>query len=262
MRGCRLEDSCGTLTRILLVENEPVIIAVCQRVLTREGFEVDIALNGKTAQSMILLHDYALCLIDVRTRILDGRELYKWLKERHPRLAGRVIFTTGDLMGDETHRFLEQSDRPFLFKPYRPDELVNIVTAEIEHQNNAGRKPGSGETSELVVLECAKAHYNRYANAGSKSTTFENLYPELDAIATGVEAKLDPFSSYARLVTQRTIETAREIDIAEEKIIAWTRARVKLEVERRKVIKTFLPRLVTIPPPSVKSAGKRRTRTI
>ena len=71
--------------------------------------------------------------------------------------------------------------------------------------------------------------------------TTEKLYPELDAIAIGVEAKLDPSSSYARLVTQRTIETAREIDIAEEKIIAWTRARVKFEVEKRKVIKTLLP---------------------
>ncbi len=83
--------------------------------------------------------------------------------------------------------------------------------------------------------------------------TTEKFCPELDAIATGVEAKLDPFSSYARLVTQGTIETARKIGIAEEKIIAWTRARVKLEVEKKKAIKTFLPRLVTIPPPSVRS---------
>ena len=142
MRGCRLEDSCGTLVRILLVEDEPVIITLCQRVLNREGFEVDIALNGKTAQSMIVSHNYTLCLIDVRTRTLDCRELFKWIKERHPSLAGRVIFTTGGLMGDETHRFLEQTARPFLYKPYSPDELLNIVKAEIEYQKRCWQEAG------------------------------------------------------------------------------------------------------------------------
>ena len=150
MRGCRLEDSCGTLVRILLVEDEPVIISLCQRVLNREGFEVDIAPNGKMAQGMILRHDYTLCLIDVRPWTLDGSELYKWFQERCPRLAGRVIFTTGDLMGDETHRFLEQVARPFLYKPYTPDELLNIVKAEIEHQKSAGRKLGRGEREAMA----------------------------------------------------------------------------------------------------------------
>lgn len=142
MRDCRLEDSCGNLVRILLVETEPVIITLCQRVLSREGFEVDIALNGKTAQGMIVWHNYTLCLIDVRARTFDGRELFKWLKERHPSLAGRVIFTTGGLMGDETHRFLEQAARPFLYKPYTPDELLNIVKAEIEHQKKCRQEAG------------------------------------------------------------------------------------------------------------------------
>ncbi len=41
--------------RILVVEDEPAICALCQRVLTREGFEVDIAVNGKEAQ------DYGGC---------------------------------------------------------------------------------------------------------------------------------------------------------------------------------------------------------
>jgi DNA-binding response OmpR family regulator len=150
MRGCRVESSCRTLARILLIENEPAIIAVCQRILTREGFKVDIAPSSKTVQSMIFLHDYALCLIDVSTRTLDGRELYKWLKERHPRLADRVIFTTGDLMDEETQRFLEQTARPFLVKPYGPYELLNMVNAEIEHKQSGGRRLGSGKWETMV----------------------------------------------------------------------------------------------------------------
>lgn len=38
---------------ILVVEEEPAIYELCRKVLTDEGFEVDIAVNGKVAQGMI-----------------------------------------------------------------------------------------------------------------------------------------------------------------------------------------------------------------
>ncbi len=113
--------------RILVVEDEPAICEVCQRVLTDEGFEVDTAINGKVAQDMIEKQQYDFCLIDIRTPKMNGRELYQWLKEKYPQLAGGVMFTTGDVMGGDIQIFLEQASRPFLPKPFTPDELRTIV---------------------------------------------------------------------------------------------------------------------------------------
>jgi DNA-binding response OmpR family regulator len=59
---------------------------------------------------------------------MNGMELYLWLEEKHPKLASRVIFTTGDVMGGgDTQIFLEQVARPFLPKPFTPDELRAIL---------------------------------------------------------------------------------------------------------------------------------------
>ena len=113
--------------RILVVEDEPAICLVCQRVLTGEGFEVDIAVNGKVAQGMIEEKRYDLCLIDIRTPAMSGNELYRWLEEKYPRLVGGVIFTTGDVMGGDTKGFLEQTGRPFLPKPFTTDEIKALV---------------------------------------------------------------------------------------------------------------------------------------
>ncbi len=113
--------------RILVVEDEPVISQVCLRVLTGEGFEVDIAVNGEVAQGMLAEKQYDLCLIDIRTPAMNGDELYQWLKEKHPQLAGRVVFTTGDVTGVSTQNFLEQTGRPYLPKPFTPDELRAIM---------------------------------------------------------------------------------------------------------------------------------------
>ena len=113
--------------KVLIVEDEPPISCVCERVLTGEGLEVDIAINGKIAQEMIEKKDYDLCLIDMRTPDMSGKELYRWLKEKHPQMAESVIFTTGDVMGEETKSFLEQTTRPFLPKPFTPEELRVII---------------------------------------------------------------------------------------------------------------------------------------
>ncbi len=117
----------GSVKRVLVVEDEPGISDVCQRALTSEGFEVDIAVNGKVAQDMLDEKQYDLCLFDIRTPAMNGKELYQWLKENHPQQASRVIFTTGVVMGGDTQIFLEQAARPFLPKPFAPDDIKAIV---------------------------------------------------------------------------------------------------------------------------------------
>lgn len=113
--------------RILLVEDEPVICQVCLRVLTSKGFDVDIAANGDVAQEMLGKKDYDLCLIDFRTPVMNGEQLYQVIIGKHPKLAEGTIFTTGDVADGYTQRFLEMAGRPYLPKPFTPDELKTIV---------------------------------------------------------------------------------------------------------------------------------------
>ena len=122
-----MKNSGGRLKRILLVEDEPVVCTACQTILVSEGFEVDIAVNGKVAQDMIKKKHYDLCLIDIRTPAMNGKELYSWLKEKGLELTRGVIFTTGDVMGGDTQSFLKQAARPFLPKPFTSGELKAIV---------------------------------------------------------------------------------------------------------------------------------------
>ena len=122
-----MKSSDSVAKRVLLVEDEPAIGQVCRRVLVGEGFEVDIALNGRIAQDMVAKKQYGLCLIDIRTPTMNGKDFYRWLEERYPELASWVIFTTGDVMSEGIQRFLEQAARPFLPKPFTPDELRTVV---------------------------------------------------------------------------------------------------------------------------------------
>ncbi len=117
---------------ILVVEDEPAICDLCQRILSSVYFEIDIAINGKVAQDMIVEKQYDLFLFDIKLPVMSGRELYQWLQEKHPKQISKVIFTSGSVLGEDIQLFIDQTGRPFLPKPFTPDELKTIVTETLK----------------------------------------------------------------------------------------------------------------------------------
>jgi DNA-binding response OmpR family regulator len=120
------KPAAGT-KKILVVEDEPAIAELCRRTLSREGLDVGTAPNGDVAQDMLEKEHYDLCLIDIRTPVMNGRQLYQCIKEKHAKLVDGVMFTTGDTTAGDIQSFLERTGRPFLPKPFTPDELRTVV---------------------------------------------------------------------------------------------------------------------------------------
>jgi CheY-like chemotaxis protein len=123
--------------RGLVVEDEPSIARMCIRALGVEGLEVDVASDGKAAQTRLAQNGdkYDLCLIDIRTPGMNGIELYRYLKKIGSKMINRVIFTTGDTINEEIRTFLEETGQPFLPKPFTPDELRTVIKTALENQD-------------------------------------------------------------------------------------------------------------------------------
>jgi CheY-like chemotaxis protein len=114
--------------RVLLLEDEPTICRAASRILTSQGFDVDIAINGLIAKEKVDTHtDYEFFIFDIKTPIMNGIQLYEYLEQEYPDLPDRVIFTTGDSLGLVTKNFLERVHRPVLNKPYTPAQLISLI---------------------------------------------------------------------------------------------------------------------------------------
>lgn len=121
---------------ILVVEDEPAISQVCQRTLTRHGYDVTLAADGRVAQEILLSRLFDVCLIDIRTPHMSGEDLFLWIKTNVPQLLKGIILTTGDVISQDTANFLAASGCHTLPKPFAPTELaamVGIVTGGIRH---------------------------------------------------------------------------------------------------------------------------------
>ena len=62
---------------------------------------------------------------------MSGRKLYETLNEKSPDTANKIVFITGDTMNEETYDFLVSSERPYLAKPFNPNEIIDIVEKEL-----------------------------------------------------------------------------------------------------------------------------------
>ena len=116
------------LGRVLLLEDEPVICKVVTRMLKAEGLDIDVANNGLIAKEKIEAgNEYNLFIFDIRTPVIDGMQLFEFLEKKYPALTQKVIFTTGDCLNAATSTFLERVKRPFLVKPFVPDQIKSLM---------------------------------------------------------------------------------------------------------------------------------------
>ena len=122
-----MEQTEAEVRSVLVVEDEPNIARVCERIIAAEGFQVDIAVNGEVALNMWRKKDYDLCISDIRTPRMSGIELYRQLEIERPEVVNRFIFTTGDTLSGNIKTFLEETERAYLPKPFAPENLRAIV---------------------------------------------------------------------------------------------------------------------------------------
>jgi two-component system NtrC family sensor kinase len=113
--------------RALIIEDEPAMRSGLQEVLAAQGFSTDGVADGLAGLAKLEEADYTLLLCDIRMPGLDGIAFFERLRDLYPALAERIIFMTGDAIGRETRRFLEENGLPYLMKPFAIEALQEKV---------------------------------------------------------------------------------------------------------------------------------------
>lgn len=114
--------------RILVVDDTADNLFLIQTVLQAEGYEVDVALNGKDALSQISIKTPDLLLLDVMMPGMHGYEVVQRIRENTNLPFIPIILITGC----EQSGMSEEFDLPtegFISKPIEFDDLLNQVSS-------------------------------------------------------------------------------------------------------------------------------------
>jgi PAS domain S-box-containing protein len=120
----------------LIVDDEKGLADLLSEILTVDGFRCDIANSGRDAQAQIGAHDYDVIVCDLRMPDLDGPALFRWLRKERPELTSKIVFLTGDTLGPAASRFLSDSGRPVVEKPFVPEEIRRVIASVAAGGNN------------------------------------------------------------------------------------------------------------------------------
>jgi two-component system NtrC family sensor kinase len=112
---------------VLLVEDERALAAAVADALRDAGLKVDYAGDGEEALSQVRQNTYDAVICDLKMPRVDGMMLYRAIAAATPLLARRMIFVTGDVVGPDAERFLEDSGCRWLAKPFRLADLLRAV---------------------------------------------------------------------------------------------------------------------------------------
>ncbi|MBI4161519.1 MAG: response regulator [Acidobacteria bacterium] len=114
-------------SRVLVVDDEEVIVGLLEEILTAEGHRVEIARNGLEALHRLRTGSYDFVLSDLKMPGMNGEELYEKVGAERPDLLKRIVFTTGDIVSPEVQRFLKRTGNRFLTKPFSLEEVLQAV---------------------------------------------------------------------------------------------------------------------------------------
>ena len=131
-----------TVSRVLVVEDEPDIAALIAYQLTRAGFRVETAGDGPEALRALGRQIPDLLVLDRMLPGLSGDDVLRQLKSESATMNIPVLILTAKREQEDRIEGLELGADDYLTKPFSPRELVLRVQAILRRAQEAGMTSG------------------------------------------------------------------------------------------------------------------------
>lgn len=178
------------MQRLLVIDDEVEICQLLDRFLSRKGYEVDTAYNGKDGLQKHRKNAYDLIITDFRLPDISGLDLLKEAKRIHPSIQVVVITGYSDIrMAVEVIKY---GAFDYVTKPLYPEELLHLVQAALSDDNSARQNEAVEATSNTEEATKRKSDNgkpqksrprrgNNYLVGNSPKS--KNIYKNLEIVA-------------------------------------------------------------------------------
>jgi PAS domain S-box-containing protein len=117
----------GTIERLLIVDDEPMITDGLSAVLELEGIATDVAALGRDAEAAVERFAPEIVLLDLNLPDISGAEVYDILTKRWPDLP--IIISSGHVDESLVRELTHGARASFLAKPYDMETLLEALAA-------------------------------------------------------------------------------------------------------------------------------------
>lgn len=111
--------------RVLVIDDERIVLDSITKILSAENFEVDVTLSGREGLERAVAGEYDIVLTDLRMPDIGGMRVLRDIKRAKPALP--VVMITGFGTVQSAVQAMKLGAAEFLEKPFAPDALVSVV---------------------------------------------------------------------------------------------------------------------------------------
>lgn len=113
--------------RVLVVDDDPLVVKILRIPLEREGYDVSVASHGLEALKRVKEHPPDLIILDILMPLLDGFKVARLLKFDKRFKDIPIIVLTSRATEGERKMGEQVGANEFLFKPFRPPYVLEVV---------------------------------------------------------------------------------------------------------------------------------------
>ncbi len=119
-------------TRVLICDDDELLVDLLEHRLTARGFDVLIARDGGEAVAMAGAQRPDAIVLDAMMPVMDGHEVLRRLRKQEETAGIPVIMLTARKQERDILGALELGAKDYLVKPFIPDELITRLNRVIE----------------------------------------------------------------------------------------------------------------------------------
>jgi len=125
--------------RVLIVDDEDIVVRSCLRILADTDYVVDVARGGREALEKIDESAYDVLVVDIMMPQVDGFQILEHVKRTRPN--SEVIIVTGLSYAETAVRARELGAFGYLPKPFEPDEIRQLIAQALAKRTACGEPP-------------------------------------------------------------------------------------------------------------------------
>jgi hypothetical protein len=129
--------------KVLVVDDEPMNVKLCEAILTTYGLTVTAAANGREAVNKIQHNDFDLVLMDLQMPEMDGIEAVKQIRAMSDEVkrALPVISLSANVFGSTAGKYADAGFTDELIKPFREEELIRVIEKYVNGSPRTASSP-------------------------------------------------------------------------------------------------------------------------
>lgn len=129
------------MAKILIVDDDPTILNLLNKILLTKGYDVEMASDGGDAQTKLKEQSFDLLMSDVRMEPVDGMTLLKQARAEHTDLS--TIMLTAYATVSTAVEAMKEGAFDYIPKPFKIDELLSTVKRAIEYHQSLTSHSGT-----------------------------------------------------------------------------------------------------------------------